>query len=141
MTLHLRVGGAQKECHPHVRVGGSWRTVQEAFVRVGGGWRRFYVALTASATPNSASGSRTGLGYVTTNSVTVSVSGGSGSYSYAWSTPGFEVVSSGSPTTAFRFFADAVPTSQNASATCTVTDTVSGATATVSVPCSFTATP
>lgn len=73
---------------------------------------------------------------VTTGSASASVTGGSGSYTYAWTVPGGSGWTALSPTNSASQFRSPLLSAggdDGTLATCTITDTATGTTATVSV--------
>lgn len=125
--MRVRVGGAWKEvASARVYVGGAWRTLVEARAYVSSAWEtiaNFVPDLTVSVSPPGASGSTSGAGAVTTNSVTATPSGGKGPYTYAWTRilgNASTVTSPASATTTFQRF---MPPGEEAAETWRVTVT------------------
>jgi hypothetical protein len=87
-------------------------------------------ALTATLNTYTASGTRSGPGSVTTNSVTVTPSGGTGPYTYAWANVEGDAATVNSPTAATTTFTHTltlgVP-SKSGQYECTVTDSLAAA--------------
>lgn len=91
-------------------------------------------SITASSSPTSVSGSSTSIN-VTSGSTTVTVTNGIGPFTYAWSvsTSGGYTISANSPSSATTTFSANIvitPDSTAGTATCLVTDTATGNTAT-----------
>lgn len=97
------------------------------------------LAVFASPAFSSSSGPSGG----TCPAVTVFVSGGSGSYTYAWAVTApsvdgtLHITNPTSRTTPFSFSGLALSATGDATATCTVTDTVTGLTGSVDVAASY----
>ncbi len=156
--INIGVGGAWKSVTPYIGVGGAWKQITGYWIGVGGAWKSMAVLpMTLSVSPTSASGSTSSplpstRPNVTTGSVTVSVTGGSGTFTYAWSvvfnstgsTDGSGTCAANSPAAAATTFTGQScngsnsPGSDYYTATCTVTDTVSGQVASINVPITLT---
>lgn len=82
----VKVGGAWKTVYGvSYKVAGVWKTVSAIYVNVAGNWKQvFGAALSASASPSSASGTGSSGGTIVTNSVTVTPTGGLAPYSHSW---------------------------------------------------------
>lgn len=89
--------------------------------------------MSLSAAPTTLSTTLTQGGTATTDPVTVTVAGGSGQFLYAWDSPG---LTPSDPTSATTTFSRSLGNGEtfDSSPTCTVTDTVTGDTAPISVP-------
>ena len=97
-------------------------------------------ALRATASPTTRSGSRLGVGNITTGSVTVSAVNAVGSISYLWEQLNGEgTISFSASTSATTTFTKAVKIGENQTCTvrCTITDATTSAKATVEVPVTF----
>ena len=111
--------------------GAAWTAIAQARRWNGSSWVVFGF-LSASLAPTSLSGTRVGTGPVATSGTcTVTPINGSGSYSYSWNvnTTLGNTVSAIFPTAATTGFSATLTAGQpesDATATCTVTDTVSG---------------
>lgn len=141
--LAVRTSGTWRtNARNYVKVGGTWRCAR-GYVRVSGTWRQ-YSACNLTVTAPDANGSTTSINACQTTSSsgsTVSVSGGSGSYTYSWAQgPGsaatygpytISSASSSGPIWTKSVCASAAQPSEQW--TCTVTDTVTGATGSVTI--------
>lgn len=133
---HIKVGGAWKSIdNASVKVGGAWKQVDNIYIKVAGAWKSVWSnTLTLSITDSTPSGSDSGFsptGFVQSNSTTVSVTaGGTGSYTYSWAQTGTPADSgpytATNPTGASTAFSDTVAAAdvtKDEQWTCTVTDT------------------
>jgi hypothetical protein len=116
--------------------GSVWQTLANGSRWTGSSWSSFGF-LQASLSPLSANGSRNTSGVIHTTSCTTTATNGSGSYTYAWNviTTTGRTISADTPslaTTTFSANLDLLVSESVGSATCTVTDTVTGATAVTS---------
>lgn len=137
MTMHARDGGTWRTITlPSVRVAGVWTAVSEGWTRVSGVWQQFYSAVAAlgASIAGSAFGTRSGLGSVTTNSVTCVPAGGTFPYSFQWTYVSGNTFTINSQTSATTSFTTTVNIAQTKTADyrCTVTDSL-GATASATV--------
>ena len=156
--MNIGVGGAWKQVTPYIGVAGAWAQITGYWIGVGGAWKSMAILpMVVSVSPTSASGSLSASALftrpnVTSSSVTVSVTGGSGTFTYAWSVvfnPTNSIDTSGtcsanSATAATTTFTGQScngtnsPGSDYYTATCTVTDSVTGQIGTVNVPIKLT---
>lgn len=151
--ISIGVAGTWVTVTPYIGVAGVWKQVTGYWIGVGGQWKSLaQPPVTATVSPTSLSASisnslpNTRVN-VTTASATVTPAGGSGTYSYAWSVAFVSAnsidstgtCSANSATSATTTFTGQTcngtnsPGSDYYMASCVVTDTVSGATATVQV--------
>ena len=147
--LHYNDGGTWRKAKElHYNDGGTWRNIKEAWYNDGGTWRKVFsglsLTLTIDYTEVNGSGATATSGgntIATTFAATVTASGGSGSYTYSWayvSGSSATVLSPSAASTQFRRNG-AAPTVLDTFFTysgvyrCTVTDIVSGLTATIDV--------
>lgn len=116
---------------------GTWRTIQNIYVNDAGIWRLVFTALSATAAGTAPLNKAENSSGIASNNITATPSGGSGSYTYLWSivthddpdsTPSINAASSQTCTVTT---ADDPALQRTISVTvhCTVTDSVSGATA------------
>lgn len=125
--------------------GSAWQPIANASRWNGSAWVQFGF-LQASTSPSIVNGSSVTAGPVMTNATTVTVTGGTGSYTYAWNvvTSTGNTIAATSPTLATTTFFATVNNTHPSSlgtATCSVTDTVSGlvvTTNTVSIDIEYT---
>lgn len=141
MPTFRNISGTWRAVIPWRNIGGTWKS-GVLWRNIAGVWKIVAGQVSASVSPPTASG--VGSSYpMTSNPVTVTASNGSGSYSYAWTVlntggPPIEVVYPGSASTFFRSYL-APGSEASGTATCIVTDTATGQTASVSVPVSLAA--
>jgi hypothetical protein len=132
MTFARWTGSAWTSLATHNRwTGSAWTAIAQARRWTGSVWQVFGF-LSATLAPTALNGTRVGIGNVqTSGSCTTTPINGSGSYTYVWNitTTLGNTVSATNPTSATSFFFATLTSLQpesDASATCTVTDTVSG---------------
>lgn len=111
---------------------GAWKLVSGVGIVKTGAWKNGYGAITPGAPPltlsvnnSTVSGSRSGVGNVTTNAATVSVLTGTPAYTYAWAKLSGNTFTIDSPTAASTTFSSTLttaPSSYSGVYRCTVTD-------------------
>lgn len=110
--------------------GSVWQAIAQGQRWTGSSWSIFGF-LQASLSPTSVNGTRTTAGTCLSSSCTTTAVNGSGSYTYHWNvtTSSGNTISAVSPTAATTVFSASVNNvniESTGSATCTVTDSVSG---------------
>lgn len=122
----------------YVRLSTGWAVPRYIWVNVPGtGWKVvFYQPMVVTATPPGASIRLSTGGTFNSRNVVISVTGGSGNFTYLWtltnqSSGSTIAISSATASTVYFSASDTID--QNCTATCVVTDTVTGAKASVAI--------
>jgi hypothetical protein len=137
--LHINDAGTWRAIRSvYVNDAGTWRTIQNVYVNDNGTWRLVYTAISATAAGTAPLTKAANSNNIASNDITATASGGSGSYSYAWSIvthddPDSTPLITGATSATCQVVTNDNPALQrtiSVTVQCSVTDSVSGATAT-----------